>query len=67
MKTVILKIGGMACAHCKAAVEDALKKIDGVANAEADIDNKQATVLCGDGVDESTLNAAVENAGFDIL
>lgn len=67
MKKVILNIEGMMCVHCKAAVEDALKKINGVADVTADIDAKQAQISCADEVDEAILVAAVEGIGFDVV
>lgn len=67
MKKVILNVEGMMCSHCKAAVEEALKKVDGVSIATADIDAKQAEISCADEVDNSALVAAVESVGFDVV
>ena len=36
----ILKVNGMRCGHCKAAVEEAAAKIPGVSNPVVDLDAK---------------------------
>ena len=58
-------VEGMMCAHCKKRVEDALKAIEGVVSAEADLDAKKVTVEA-DGVSEETLKAAVKDAGYEV-
>lgn len=65
MKTLILGVEGMACGHCKAAVEAALTAVAGVQSAVADLDKKQASVVCEDSVQTATLWDAVEAIGFD--
>ena len=37
----ILKVNGMRCGHCKAAVEEAAAKIPGVSNPVVDLDAKE--------------------------
>ena len=39
MKT--LKVNGMRCGHCKAAVEEAAAKISGVANPQVSLEDKE--------------------------
>ena len=39
-----LRIGGMDCPHCPANVEDALRQIEGVANAHVNVANRTAHV-----------------------
>jgi copper chaperone CopZ len=58
-----LTIEGMSCEHCEQTVEEALKGVSGVRDAEADRDAKRATVD-GD-ADPDALVAAVEEAGYD--
>ena len=65
MKTVVFGVEGMACGHCKAAVEGALTAVAGVTGATADLAAKTATVLCDESVAEATLWDAVEAVGFD--
>jgi len=58
-----LTVKGMSCSHCEQTVEDALKNLSGVRDAEADRDAKQVTVN-GD-ADPDVLVTAVEDAGYD--
>jgi len=58
-----LTVEGMTCEHCEQTVEEALKGISGVRDAEADREAEQATVD-GD-ADTEALVAAVKDAGYD--
>lgn len=65
MSETILKIEGMSCMHCKAAVERALKVLPGVTKAEVDLDKKEAVV---DGpADRDVLVKAVDEAGYKVV
>ncbi len=60
-----LAIGGMHCASCVASVERALSRVDGVAQASADLVRETAQVrLEGGGARADVLLAAVEAAGY---
>jgi copper chaperone len=57
-------VSGMKCSHCAANVENALKAVNGVNNAEACLEDKTVTVDFDDqqtGIAE--LKAAVEETG----
>lgn len=58
---------GMNCSHCKACVEKAVMRLDGVLSAEADVAGKVLRVQWhgDDDVDETALKIAVEEAGFE--
>ena len=58
---------GMNCSHCKACVEKAAMRLDGVLSAEADVAGKELRVQWhgDDDVDETALKNAVEEAGFE--
>lgn len=58
-------VNGMMCAHCKKRVEDALKAVDGVVSAEADLDKKTVNVETNGSVSEDVLKAAVKEAGYE--
>jgi Cu+-exporting ATPase len=63
----VLKVEGMSCGHCKAAVEKALKAVDGVENAVVDLANKTAEVTLNKEVKDDTLKKAVEEAGYEVV
>ena len=58
-------VDGMKCMHCKAAVEKVLKAVAGVAEAEADLENKTVRVVLTDDVPDSLLMDAVRKQGFE--
>ena len=64
MKEIVLQVEGMMCAHCKAHVEEALKKVKGVISAEASVQKKNARVTCDETLDIASLIAAIEEAGY---
>ncbi|NLG07869.1 MAG: heavy-metal-associated domain-containing protein [Deinococcales bacterium] len=57
-----LKIEGMSCSHCSAAVKRALEGVDGVTTAEVDLQAGRATVQGSAPVAE--LVAAVAEEGY---
>lgn len=63
----VLTVEGMSCGHCKAAVEKALKAVDGVENAAVDLQNKSAEVELNKEVDNDTLTKAVTDAGYEVI
>ena len=65
--TKTIKIDGMMCPHCEAAVKKALEAIDGVTSATASHTEKQATVELSKNVDTAVLEQAVVDAGYTII
>ena len=61
------RVLGMNCSHCKACVEKAVRLLDGVVFAEANVSSKSLYVEWhdDDDVDEAALKTAVEEAGFE--
>ena len=64
METVI-KVEGMMCTHCKAAVEKACKSVPGVTDAVVDLKAKTATVTGN--ADVAALKKAIEDEGFEVM
>jgi P-type Cu+ transporter len=61
-------VSGMTCASCQARVEKALRKVDGVLDANVNLATEQATVEYAPGVaDMDALRAAVERAGYSVV
>ena len=63
---ITMKINGMMCAHCKAAVEKALGGVAGVEKAEVNLEEKAAYVT-GEGVSKDALKDAVTEAGYEVV
>ena len=62
-KTIELEITGMTCDHCVRSVTNALKDVEGVADAVVSLEKKQAIVTAEE-VDLPALIAAVEEEGY---
>ena len=60
----IIEVTGMHCQHCAKAVEDEIKKIDGVNKVKADPAKNAAVVTMKGDVSDELLVKAVEEAGF---
>lgn len=59
-----LKIDGMNCGHCKAAVEEALQTVTGVDSFTVDLPQGEATIEGN--ANPAALIAAVEERGYDV-
>ncbi len=67
MEMITLKVEGMSCSHCKAAVEIALKETNGVRDAEVNLTSKSVDVSYDqDRVDRAGLVKAIEDTGYDV-
>jgi P-type Cu+ transporter len=65
---VVLKIGGMSCAMCVAALEAALLKLDGVAEARVNLASEKAYVIYNPRlVGLAEMKKAVTDAGYQFL
>ena len=63
----ILKVEGMSCGHCKAAVEKALKAVDGVEDAVVSLEEKTVQVTLNKEVPDHVLTKAVTDAGYEVV
>jgi len=62
-----LNIGGMTCSACVSHIENALRKVPGVASANVNLGVERATVEFVSGIAElSDLQAAVEGVGYRV-
>ena len=61
-----MKITGMMCPHCEAAVKKALEAVDGVSEAKVSHADGTAVVTLAAPVDDATLRAAVEAKDYTV-
>ena len=61
-----LQISGMTCASCVARVEKALKKVEGVTDAQVNLATEKAWVKSQQPVAAATLLQAIEKTGFAV-
>ena len=62
----MMKIEGMMCGHCEAAVKKALEAIDGVASAEVNHTDGTAVVTLSKPVENAALRKAVEDKDYTV-
>jgi copper chaperone len=68
MDKITLKVEGMSCGHCKAAVEKALKGTAGVRDAQVDLAAKSVTVTYDAGiVGREVMAKVVKEAGYEVV
>jgi len=58
-------VEGMTCGHCVSAVTGEVSQVSGVTDVRVDLEAKTVTVT-GDGVDDTAVAAAVDEAGYTV-
>jgi len=67
-KKAEIKVSGMSCAMCSLAIENSLKEVEGVNDAQVNLGTEKATVeYDADKVKLSDLENAVKNAGYGVI
>lgn len=67
MEKKTIGVQGMSCGHCKMAVEGALKKLDGVSSAEANVEaGKVDVTFDASKVTFDAMKEAIEEQGYDV-
>ncbi|MCR2032424.1 heavy metal translocating P-type ATPase [Anaerofustis stercorihominis] len=64
-KQIVIK--GMTCSHCTAAVEKALKEVEGVEADKVDLDSKSAYIALDKPVEDKILKEVIKNAGYKVV
>jgi copper chaperone len=64
MHEMLLRVPGMTCDHCVAAVRGEIAKVPGVTSVDIDLASKGVAVH-GDAIDADAVRAAVEEAGYE--
>lgn len=65
-QTMRIRVEGMTCGHCVAAVTEELSRVPGVHAVHVDLDSGVAEVRAAAPIDPSAFAAAVEDAGYTI-
>ena len=64
MSEITYTVAGMHCGHCKTAVTEELEAVEGVDGVVVDLETKLVTVR-GSDLDDASLRAAIEEAGYE--
>ena len=67
LNKMIVKINQMSCNHCKNRVEEILKSISGIENAEVNLDEKLAEVDYFGAIDENEIKEKINGGGYEFV
>ena len=65
MKELVINVEGMMCMHCVKHVEDACKKVSGVVDAKASLDNKNVVVSYDGDINKEEIVNNIVSAGYE--
>jgi len=66
MERKTISVTGMSCTGCEQNVENALQTVEGITRVDADHEGDTVEVVAEDGVAAADIEAAIENAGYDV-
>ncbi|WP_022850968.1 copper chaperone CopZ [Limisalsivibrio acetivorans] len=67
MERIDLKVSGMTCGHCKAAVEKGVGELDGVESVEVNLEKGEAAVKYDASVRSlADIKEAIEEEGYEV-
>lgn len=58
------RVAGMSCGHCKAAVTEEVRQVEGVDNVDVDLDTKLVRIA-GSDLGDQAVRAAIDEAGYE--
>jgi|YNPNPStandDraft_1061719.scaffolds.fasta_scaffold26512_2 copper ion binding protein len=61
-----IRISGMSCQHCVAAVRKALEGLKGLSRVQVDLEKGEARFDLGEGGSMDQVRRAVEEAGYQV-
>lgn len=64
--TSTIRINGMSCGHCVAAVADALSRLEGITDVKVDLEKGEATFESEKTPDMDLVKREIENAGYEL-
>ena len=67
LNKMIVKVNQMSCNHCKNRVEEILRNISGIENAEVNLDEKLAKVDYFGAIDENEIKEKINDAGYEFV
>lgn len=67
MATKTYQVSGMTCGHCVSSVRQEVSAIGGVSEVEVDLASGRVTVTSEQPLDDETVRAAVDEAGYELV
>lgn len=62
----VILIEGMSCMHCAKKVENALKELKSVKGVNVDLENKKATLVLKEDIENNILKECIEDLGYEV-
>ncbi len=62
-----VKVKGMSCQHCVMSITKALNQLDGVKNANVDLQKGEVRFENTKGVASSQIEKAITDAGYEVI
>lgn len=62
--TATFSVTGMTCGHCVQAVTDEITSLEGVEKVDVDLSSGSVTVVSAEALAETSVAAAVDEAGY---
>lgn len=63
-ETVTYEVPGIHCEHCEMSIREEVSEIEGVESVDVDLESKAVTIR-GRDLDDVSLRAAIEEAGYE--
>ena len=67
MSTSSFTVIGMTCGHCVSSVTEEVSQVPGVTDVDVDLATGGLTVTSDTPVDDTAIQAAVEEAGYSVV
>ena len=67
MTTITYTVKGMSCDNCVRAVTEEVKNVPGVSDVEIDLATGTMTLVSSSALDDTSVRAAVEEAGYEVV
>jgi len=67
MSTTTYRVDGMTCGHCVGSVTAELSKLDGVTHVDVTLETGTVAVTSDAPLDDATVRAAVDEAGYELV
>jgi len=64
--TAVYTVEGMTCGHCVSSVTEEVGGVGGVTDVKVDLEAKSVTVTSDGPVDDASIRAAIDEAGYEV-
>lgn len=66
MATAVYTVDGMSCGHCVNSVTEEVTGVNGITGVQVDLESGKVTVTSEGDVDDASVRAAIDEAGYEV-